>query len=185
MGIKTFSLAGLIVLAACATRSGVAPREYMDETTAATITVVAKPWVFVEAPGTTTAGARDFLNVYAIDVNRSGDHRQYLAVLQWWPHDVEQSGRAPKTLNLQIAERTLALDRATQEPRKLGIAQPLDTTAPASSQWLYFPVDKQVLQELAAAQISTATLAGRDPTTQYTTWKEARAEVEAFTTTLR
>jgi len=185
MDLKTFSLLGLIALAACATQSGTTPREYLDETTAATITVVSRPWVFVEAPSAATTATRDFLNVYAIDVNRSGDHRQYLAVLQWWPREGTSNARESKTLDLAVGDRTVALNSAADEPRKLGIAQPLDSSAPSGSQWLYFPVDKQLLQDLSVAAVSRATLTSHESTIQYTMWKEARAEVAAFTTTLR
>ena len=182
---KTFVLSALIAVSACAVRNGAAPREYLDETTAATITVVARPWVFVEAPTATSGGARDFLNVYAIDVNRSGEHRQYLAVLQWWPHDAAENALVPRKLAVKLGDRTVALGSATQESRKLGIAQTLETRAPASSQWLYFPVNKDLLQELAMSQVSGLTLVSREYKTDYTTWKEARAEVAAFTSALR
>ena len=185
MRMRTFTFAALIALAACASQRDVVPREYLDETTAATITVMAKPWVFVEAPTSAASGARDFLNVYAIDVNRSGEHRQYLAVLEWWPRIGTQNTQEAKTLTLVVGDRDVSLHAASDDSRTLGIAQPLDRGAPAGSQWHYFPVDKQLLQDLSIAQISNVTLANRDAMTQYTTWKEARAEAAAFTTTLR
>jgi hypothetical protein len=185
MTLKTCGWVALFVLAGCATQSGVAPREYLDETSAATITVAAKPWVFVEAPSTAAGGTRDFLDMYAIDVNRSGDHRQFLAVLQWWPREHAQDPPVAKTLDLVLGDRTVALDASTDQPGKLGVVRPLNSAAPSGSQWLFFPVDKQLLQDLSVATLSGATLASGGSSTQYATWKDARNEMAAFTTTLR
>src|SRR5262245_32988080 len=71
-----------LVMAGCATTRPAGPREYLDEQTAATITVVSDPWIFTRERFGAKVDEQDFLNLYGIDVNRQGDHRQYIAVLQ-------------------------------------------------------------------------------------------------------
>src|SRR5262245_6154305 len=96
--MRTLVITGLLTtLLGCAATPSTAPREYVDEQTAATITVAADPLVFAQDA---TAIGRDFLNIYAIDVNRMGHHQQYLAVMQWWPDTVKTTAAAT-TLRLQ------------------------------------------------------------------------------------
>src|SRR5262245_54633217 len=117
----------VLLLTGCAASGPVGPRQYLDEQTVATITVVSDPWVFSAkrpealptAEDRTTVSAtsmtdrpvfgterRDFLSVYAIDVNRMGDHRQYLAVAQSVPRLDRSGGQAPLVLEVEVAGRT-------------------------------------------------------------------------------
>src|SRR4029450_12901120 len=91
----------MLVVAGCSTSRPAGPREYLDEKTAATITVVADPWIFTREHFGAAVDANDFLNLYAIDVNRMGDHRQYLAVLQTIPLAMEVNV-APSAPQLEL-----------------------------------------------------------------------------------
>jgi hypothetical protein len=175
-----FVMCLLMTLLACASAPTVTPREYLDEQTAATIKVVADPWIFTRVAG---ADQRDFLNVYAIDVNRMGEHRQYLAVLQWWP-SVESEGDTSAQLDLQVGERELILQSATAEPRSLGIAQPIDATVPRTSKWWYFPVDKEILGAIAGARDLRATFVSAEQRVDYAIWRDGRAELSELTNAL-
>src|SRR5262245_7346855 len=93
----------LLLVTGCTMTRPVGPREYLDEKTAATITVVSDPWIFTRERFGTAVDQNDFLNVYAIDVNRQGDHRQYLAVLQSVPlKEAEAQGPAPAAPQLEL-----------------------------------------------------------------------------------
>lgn len=174
-----FAAAVLSLLPGCASERAAGPREYLDEKTAATITVVADPWIF--ANDRAAAGdERDFLNLYAIDVNRMGDHRQYLAVLQWWP----LAATAAPTLELRAEDRTIALQPITVDARELGLAQPVETAHPPTSKWWYFPVDKQALATVARSQNLQATLVVRDERIAYVMWRDGRSELVELTDAL-
>jgi len=145
-----------LLLAGCAATPS-APREYLDETTAATITVAADPWIFVRGPAA-SAESRDFLVVYGIDVNRSGDHRQYLGVVRWAPQTpAAQEAAESALLELAAPERTLSLRAAAEPARELGIAQPVAEPY-RSARWWYFPIDKATLAGLARWQNLQAAL---------------------------
>lgn len=171
----------LSLLVGCAGPGTVAPREYLDEKTAATITVVADPWVFAN-DRSASGDERDFLNVYAIDVNRQGDHRQYLAVLQWWPPPGMSS---TPTLELQSQDRTIPLRPVLTSARELGISQPLVTSHPPASKWWYFPVDKQILGAIARSQNVRATFVSGDARIEYIMWRDGRADVAELTDALQ
>jgi hypothetical protein len=82
--IRTGCLA--VLLASCA---GVAlagdkePQEYLDEETAATITVVGEPLVFAYARRDLAANARDYVTLAAAAVNRAGKISYVLIGYNW------------------------------------------------------------------------------------------------------
>lgn len=181
MVIACLSLIGV----GCASTPDHTPREYLDERTAATITVVADPWIFSRERTNDTRDARDFLNVYALDVNRMGDHQQYFAVEQSLPL-VDDMGveLPPPTLQLRTPSGVVSLEPSTVEPRELGIAQPVAESYTPAATWWYFPVDKPTLKTLARSQEVQATLVAGDVQAPYVLWRDGRTEVEALTTAL-
>jgi hypothetical protein len=172
----TFVLA-VLMLAGCATTKSVAPREYLDEQTAATITVVADPWIFTRK---NAAPQLDFFHLYAIDVNRMGDHKKYFAIVHYWPSEEIAASGAP-VLVLRGGSRELKLEPVPQTPRQLGIAQPLDKSAPASAQtWLY-PVDSGSLQAIAQSrQLAASLLTSKGGDAAYAVWRDGSTELSEF-----
>jgi len=168
------------LLAACATPHSVAPREYLDEKTAATITVVADPWVLA-SERSSERDERDFLNLYAVDVNRQGEHRQYLAVLQWWPNPDVANGKVAPTLQLHAVDRTIALQTVAEDARALGIAQPVAQSSGLGSKWWYFLVTKDILADVAKTPELRATLVVGDAQTRFSKWRDGSAELMQLT----
>jgi hypothetical protein len=165
----------LLVLAGCATSKSVAPREYLDEQTAATITVVADPWIFTRK---NAPPQLDFFNLYAIDVNRMGDHKKYFVVVHYWP-GAEMTG-TPPTLLLNGGSQELKLQAIGEDPRKLGIAQPLDKSAPSSSRSWFYPVDTESLQAIAQTRQLAAALRTEASTADYAVWRDGSSELSEF-----
>src|SRR5512138_3350837 len=103
-----------VCLCACGTERATAPREYLDERTAATITVVKHPWIFTRGsvrPG--SSRHREFLHLYAIDVNRMGEHEQYIAALHSYPTDGTIDASAPPTLELKAGDWLASFQAST------------------------------------------------------------------------
>ena len=172
----------LLILAGCATT--VAPREYQDEKTAATITAVAKPWIFTADNGQSGANNRDFLNVHAIDVNRAGDHRQYFAVMQSFFAGAPEGDSSGTALELQTPERTISLQPVTQTPRELGIAEPLEQPFALESRWWYFPVSKEDLAAIARSKDLHVALVRHDSRVSYVVFRDGSAELTELSATL-
>jgi hypothetical protein len=172
-----------LILAGCATV--IAPREYLDEKTAATITVVAQPWIFTSDAPHSNLSDRDYLNLYAIDVNRMGEHRQYIAVMQsFYAQDSVDETSAP-TLELQSAGRTFSLLPSTETPRQLGIAQPLAEPFAQTSRWWYFPVSREDLAAVAQAKNLQAALVMNNARLGYVVFRDGSVELSEMSATLR
>lgn len=158
-----------------------APREYLDERTAATITVVRDPWIFTREANASSPQARqrDFLHLYAIDVNRMGEHRQYFAVQQALPPEHRQ----PPVLELSAGTQTTMLHAADVAAEDLGIAQPIAQSYTLSAAWWYYPVDKRLLAKLANARDLQAALVF-DERLAYVPWRDGREELAELTAIL-
>jgi hypothetical protein len=176
--MRTIFLFVIAALAGCASAPSVAPREYLDEQTAATITVVADPWIFTRK---NAPPQLDFFNLYAIDVNRMGDHKKYFAVVHYWP-GAEFAGGVPPTLVLSGGAQELKLAPASEDARQLGIAQALDKSAPSSAKTWFYPVDKEGLQAIAQGRQLSATLVTENGDAAYAVWRDGSSELSEFAT---
>src|SRR6185295_2148449 len=100
------------------------------------------------------AQRRDLVSLYAIDVNRMGDHRQYLAVQQ----TLARETKAPAAIELHFGDQNLVLQPVAQAPRALGIARPPADANTRGSQWNYYPIDKDTLATIAHSRSLQASL---------------------------
>ncbi|HKE97209.1 MAG TPA: hypothetical protein VKB34_23060 [Povalibacter sp.] len=174
----------LSVLCACATTKSLTPREYLDEQTTATITVVADPVIFVADATGSGSGDRnsDYLELYGLDVNRMGDHRQYLAVMKWLMP--KQMADASPVLALQMGSDTIELRAPETDAKKVGIAQPLAPSFSGTSRWWFFPTNTATLQRIAAAHELGARVTLNESSTAYTLFSDGRAQLAELTTVL-
>ena len=183
--MRAIMVAGLLtVLGGCATTSSQQPREFLDEQTAATITVVAQPLIFVDTTpqavrlerdrGLAAGSSRDYLELYGIDVNRMGTHRQYFVVQQWL---AEKTLPGDAVLELQTSEGPVVLRSTGEEPRQLGVSAPIAQGFSKSSRWWYFPTDTATLRKVAAASALDATLVIADKRIAYTIFSDGRAQL--------
>src|SRR5688572_9473326 len=165
----------ILIFAGCATTKSVTPREYLDEQTAATITVVADPWIFTRK---NAPPQLDFFNLYAIDVNRMGDHKKYFVVVHYWPG--AEMLATPPTLILNSGSQELKLQAAPEDARKLGLVQPLDKSAPSTAKSWFYPVDKAGLQSIAQTRQLAAALSTEKSTSDYAVWRDGSSELSEF-----
>jgi hypothetical protein len=162
----------LMVLSACATQPNVAPTQYLDEDTAATITKVAEPWVFNRegAPA-----QLDFVHLYALDVNRMGHHQLYLVVLKHWAAPDLPGDRAPilevGTPNASV----LRIEALADSARELGIGQPLDTTAPKGAKSWCYPINAAQLSSISRSGDARLALIEGETRASYVVWSDAHA----------
>ena len=73
----------VMVATGCASRQAAGPREYLDEHTAATITVAGENMVFAYDRPELGVNARDYVTLTAVDVNTSGRHALHLVGFAW------------------------------------------------------------------------------------------------------
>ena len=174
----------LAVLGGCASTADRQPREFLDEQTAATITVVADPVIFVDTAsqamriererGLAAGTSRDYLELYGIDVNRMGAHRQFFVLQQWLG---EKDAQNVAVLELRTGGETVTLRSTKEEPRTFGVSAPVAPGLSKSAQWWYFPTDTATLRKVAAAGALDATLAIGDKRMAYTLFSDGRAQL--------
>lgn len=147
IALATGALLAAICLAGCASEQPAGPREYLDERTAATITVAGESMVFTCSRPELGVNARDYVTLTAVDVNTSGRHATHLVGYAWSTLDkraVEESG---SHYELVTDDRTLPLQPMPDGFRSIGVNEPpipvpsrgaLPLTAPITRDQLQF-----------------------------------------------
>ena len=91
-------LVAAAALAGCATPAPPGGgREYLDDSTAATVTVGTPVLVFARERPELAVHARDYLTLVPVDVNRSGAHARYFVGYAWSTIDKRPLGDEPST----------------------------------------------------------------------------------------
>lgn len=178
--MRTLICAGIVMLSACATTPNVAPRQYLDEQTAATITAVPEPWIF-HREGTTPQ--LDFIHLYAVDVNRMGEHRQYLVVVKHWPAPDFASKPIP-ALEISAKSQEVRLHAVEASARELGVGQSLDKSAPKGAQSWFYPIDRSVLGVLTRSPDVKLGLAHSNGHASYIVWRDGHVAFQELSKTL-
>jgi len=116
-----------VATAGCvATSPGDGAREYLDEQTAATVTVLGRPIVFAMERPELAVHARDYLTLLPIDVNRAGAHQRYYYGYAWSTLDKRRlAGTEAPTVRYELVAdgRRIRLDPLAGRPRDLGLGE--------------------------------------------------------------
>lgn len=165
-------LAAACLLTACAASPPAGPREYLDEQTAATVTVGVPSYVFARERPELAVHARDYLTLVPIDVNRGGAHAQYFFAYVWSTIDKRgvDDGDAVPQFELVADGRRIPLAPVPANPRDLGIADP-PVPPPARAAMVLLAATTREAQEFVAAADEIVALAQRDGITEpYVLW---------------
>lgn len=163
-------IGALAMLSACTATPSVEPRQYLDEQTTATITAVSAPWIF-NREGTTPQ--LDFVHLYALDVNRMGEHRQYLVVVKHWPAPDLASEPIP-ALEVNAQGQQVRLHAVKASARELGVGQALDDTAPKAAKSWFYPIDRTDLDVIARGPEVKLGLVHSDARASYIVWRDGQ-----------
>jgi hypothetical protein len=109
----------------CASAPPAEPREYLDESTAATVTVAGRSIVFALERPDLGVNARDYVTLTGVDVNTSGRHVSHVVGYAWSTLDKRSANSdAQATYELVVDDRVLPLTVMTAGFRSLGLATP-------------------------------------------------------------
>jgi hypothetical protein len=109
----------------CASAPPAEPREYLDESTAATVTLAGRSIVFALERPDLGVNARDYVTLTGVDVNTSGLHVSHVIGYAWSTLDKRSAdGDAQATYELVVDDRVLPLTVMTAGFRSLGLATP-------------------------------------------------------------
>lgn len=170
-------------LAVCAaTPAKNAPTEYLDETTAATVTVVRRPVVFARERRDLAANARDYVTVAAAAVNRSGKITFVLIVYVWSTVDVRGAPRtaAVDTLVLAADDRRIRLDLAGSSAADQGIALPVHAPPGQNAAPNVYRTDLATMRSIALARQVALQLGTDDTAAAYELWDDQRTALASF-----
>jgi hypothetical protein len=149
-----------LVAGACATPPSDGPRQYLDEKSAATVTVAREALVFARERPELAVHARDYLTLVPVDVNRMGTHALYFYGYVWSTIDKRRSASADDgTTRFEIVAdgRRIALAPVDMTPRELGLVEPPIAPPTGSARLLIARTDRETLSFLAAARELRAT----------------------------
>jgi hypothetical protein len=175
------ALACGLLLTACATTDEPAPRQYLDEHTAATVTVAAGGLVFARARPEFAVNARDYLTIVPVEINSGGSHVQYFYCYVWSTIDrPPDAADKPATFDLVADGRQIPLTQVGAPVRSLGFGE-IPVAPPAHNALpLISATNREVLQFLVRAQ-ALSVVATRDGVPErYDLWVDGRAAMDEF-----
>jgi len=175
------AILGALAATGCATpESPGAPREYLDEQTAATVTVAARGLVFARTRPEYAVNARDYLTLVPVEVNRAGAHVLYLYGYAWSTIDKPAGGETPVQFEILADGRQVPLTPSPAAPHALGFGKPPVERPAREARTLVVVTNREVLQFLVRAQ-ELSVLGTHDGVGErYELWDDGRSAIEDF-----
>ncbi|HLJ39516.1 MAG TPA: hypothetical protein VKT54_14010 [Steroidobacteraceae bacterium] len=179
------ALAALLLAPAprLARSTDLAPREYLDQETAATVTVVAEPLVFAYARTELAANARDYVTLAAAAVNRGGKV-DFVGIAYFWstvdPRMRTDPLPTPEPLIIQADDRRIELKLRGQSAHDAGIGVPAHAPPGPPVTPNVYGIDLPTLRFIAAARHLTLLADSRGTLLSYRLWGDQRAALQAF-----
>lgn len=182
--MKYSALLVLFALAGCASQPTV--KQWLDPVSSVTITAQTEPLVLIRAAPAPSANERDYAQLAAIEVNRQGDRKLYLVAILWTTADLasdRQSGSEASfsRIDVQLADRTVALTRHAGEISELGISDPALPLPIPGSRHIYFPVERNDLRAISQSNSVQLTARGvPDAPRRYEEFEDGRQSLSDF-----
>lgn len=180
-------------LGSCMT-AGTAPEEYLDNETAATVLVVARPLVFARDRPELAVHMRDYVTLAAASVDRSGRTDTVLIAYFWTtldPHGREGernplTGADPSSRELIIVadDRRIRLKAAPVTAHDIGIGGAVHAPPSRTAVQVLYRVDVATLRFLAAAHHLALLQQGDDPTASFQLWSDRRPALQELVKSL-
>jgi len=174
----------LTVLSACtAIPSADAPQSYLDQSTAATVTIVGGPLVFARERPNFAVHMRDYITLAAAAVNRGGkiDH---IIIAYFWttfdPHGQERDpaagvNRAPEDLVVIADDRQIHLVRQERSAHEAGIEEHVHAPPVGDAEPTIYRADLATLRFIAAARHLAMQARTGNVELEYAIWDDRRA----------
>jgi len=159
------------------------PREYLDEETGATITVVAEPLVFAYARPELAANVRDYATLAAAAVDRTGKI-SYVLIAYFWstvdPRLRRDAALAAEPLVLSADDRRITLALRARSPHEAGIGVPVHAPPGNAAAPNVYATDLATLRYVAEARRLTLVADSGGTPLSYELWEDHRAALRAF-----
>lgn len=149
-------------------------REYLDEQTAATVTVGAPVMVFARERPELAVHARDYLTLVPVDVNRGGVHSQYFVGYAWSTIDKRPVGdetEAPARFELVADGRRIPLDNLEGRMHDIGLGEAPVPPPARSARLLIAPASREQQAFVAGAADVRAVRLSDGGNARYELWR--------------
>ncbi len=158
-------------------------RQYVDEVTAASITVAVEPLIFARERTDLAANSRDYVTLTAIEVNVMGK-RSYLWSAYIWStidrRDRQQLVAPGDELVLVADGRPIPLRSDAKTLREHGIGEPPTRTPTRTAVPALFAADLESIAYVARATEVHIELIHAGSNDAFVLWKDGRAALRAF-----
>lgn len=168
------------LLAACATTDPGVVRDYLDEQTAATVTVAGTGTVFGRDRTEYAVNARDYFSVVPVDVNRAGTHVVYLYCYAWSTIDKPATDEPAASYEVVADGRRIPLAPAGPTPRALGFGEAPVEPPSRDAVPVVSATTREVLAFLARAQEISVVATRNGLGERYELWTDQRSAIEAL-----
>jgi hypothetical protein len=172
--LRASLVAAALSLAACATSPPAEDvREYLDEQTAATVTVGLRPMVFALERPNLAVHARDYLTLVPVDVNRAGAHQRYFYGYLWSTIDKQRVGEPEQqALRFELVAdgRRVPLTPVAGKPRDLGLGEAPLPPPSATAVPLMSATTREVQEFVAVAQEIVAVAVYQEGSERFALW---------------
>ena len=177
------------LLSACAAAPSVdAPSEYLDQETAATVSVVGRPMTFAHERPERAAHMRDYVTLAAAAINRGGK-TDYVLITYFWTtfdahgqegesHRQSPSSPAPDPLVIAADDRRIAVRMREANAHDAGIGIPVDAPPAHPATPYVYKTDLPTLRFMAAARHLTVLPDAQDPALVFEIWDDRRAALQ-------
>jgi hypothetical protein len=174
----------LVTLAGCMAQPTVT--SWLDPVSVATITSQTEPLVLVRASAFRRINQREYAQLTAIEINRMGARRLYLALIVRSTGDLTPKQRASfessfDQVEMRVDGRTVALTPHTGSVAELGLGQAALPLPIAGATPIYFPIERAELRAIAASTQVELVAHGLTGASQlYEEWSDGRRSLGDF-----
>jgi hypothetical protein len=176
--------AALFVLGtAAAPAANKQPQEYLDEDTAATVTVVGEPLVFAYARPELAANERDYVTLAAAAVNRN-NKVSYVLIAYFWstvdPRLRREALPSPDPLVLQADDRRIELHLQGHSAHEAGIGVPVHAPSGANATPNVYRTELPTVRFIGEARQLTIVVDSDPAPITYELWEDRRVALRNF-----
>jgi hypothetical protein len=182
--VRAGALAALLALVSgAALAASKAPQEYLDEDTAATVTVVGEPLVFANPRTNLAANARDYVTLAAAAVDRNGKV-SYVLIAYFWstvdPRLRNDAPPSPEPLLLQADDRRILLTLSGHSAHEAGIGVPVHVPSGTNATPTVYGTDLATLRFIGESRhLALVVQSGQDEV-GYDLWEDRRPALRVF-----
>jgi len=167
------------------------PLNYLDQTTAATVTIAGRPLVFARERPNFAVHMRDYITLAAASIDRAGKIQLVLVAYFWTtfdPHGRDgvdagkprDDARQPDELVIVADDRRITLAKSNRTAREAGIEERVNAPAVGGGPPVLYTVDMATLRFIAASRSLGAHTRTGDTELDYGLWDDRRAALSQW-----